>query len=113
MSFEEIPVYNVVSLIFISGEEGRGDFFCLSSDPSHPLVPSKKIAAGVLGKKGGGGVVDCFNPKKNWFLLFSFPTKVIAFSFSKRLDLHLVFPPFPCLACREKRTNTKREPKLC
>lgn len=71
MSSEEIPVYNVVSLLFISREEGD-DFFCLSSDPSHPLVPFKKIAAGVLGEKNGGGAVeyvDCSNPKKNWFLL--------------------------------------------
>lgn len=73
MSFEEIPVYNVVSLIFISGEEGRGDFFCLSSDPSHPLVPSKKIAAGVLGEKGGRwscGLLQ--SEKKTGFFCFLF-----------------------------------------
>lgn len=67
MSFEEIPVYNVVSLIFISGEEGGGGFFfCLSSNPSHPLVPSKKIAAGVLGgKRGGrGGVCGLLQSEK-------------------------------------------------
>lgn len=85
MSFEEIPVYNVVSLIFISGEEGRGGFFfCLSSDPSHPLVSSKKIAAGVLGEKGGAvEYVDCFNPKKAGFFCFLFRQKLLPFHFLK------------------------------
>lgn len=47
MSFEEIPVYNVVSLIFISGEEGGGGFFFafLPIPPTLLYLPRRLLQA--------------------------------------------------------------------